>query len=992
MADYQRAVEEIRFFLQGADQTLRDEVREWAETYAEAVREANERLRRCKEFLNQNLRSEAIHVADADPNLMEMVSYLDFAELKEWEEFCADHTLTAPPKVLLLVAEDLNQAYAMEQPLKQHLRRLRRLALVRAPLDQRLAVMRKLAELDAESHFWREDIAEFELARHRELEDEARAAAARGDADRLKALVQELQSDKWLQPPSEELLANVKRSYVKVTRSSGRERLEQLAPQLIEAAQQGDVDRARRLRSEWEQTLREARLGPDDPLARDVAPAFDWIAQHDQHAAAEAAFQMAVSTLMTELNKGDRAAVTELERLRQGALAYGRPLPPEVEARYSSTVDRIHGAANWNRRLFLTGTVAGLLVVVGLMVFFVVTGMRGSALRSATERLQALIEAGDLDAATKFRAELRDQSPELLTAQPVIPLLDRLAKLEEEDRARADKFALHLETARKFLDRGMSAEATRELDDAEKIAKRSHEGNEIKKLRDDITIAGADRTKDNVQKVVEAAATAGAKLDAAEKSLDRQEFGEAATLLSEVREIVSKARELAVGASGDAADRLKLVQTRLDSQQSRLAAAREANLLETRIAEAVATLCTHPTQESLARYEALLQEYADKYPNSPRSAGYRQTRGELGLTRGALRWGDELRPLTTVESLVRVSHTVADNRSKLCQDLLRTYPGSPDAARIRNYQTFLASIARQAGAVATLQLVFNNALLKDVWQIRQGDKRWYSTDGTIADSQVSIQSRLEAGASSVHFYYVFTDDARKKEAKLQVAGKPTTCLRAPQTALSAKVLDQLGKLRVAPDWERGLVDVLQLIERDAETDPLLRVILLSSVLQRGAEASTVFQQASEPQLRAIQNSGINLVVAWMDPEDARANEARAKAVQLLSEKLPPLSDIPPLLDKARDATAQPLLTRYEVVGALHHGGDGSWSCRIDSSRLSTLPDVNLAVIATSGGAQAGLWKTIGSLSQGQATVRAEAADLVEGRLVFGVQRVAGRGR
>ena len=78
MVDYQRVVDEIRFFLQGADQTLRDEHRDWADNYAQAVKEANERLRRCKEFLSQNLRSEAIHVADASPPLVEMVSYLDF--------------------------------------------------------------------------------------------------------------------------------------------------------------------------------------------------------------------------------------------------------------------------------------------------------------------------------------------------------------------------------------------------------------------------------------------------------------------------------------------------------------------------------------------------------------------------------------------------------------------------------------------------------------------------------------------------------------------------------------------------------------------------------------------------------------------------------------------------------------------------------------------------------------------------------------------------
>ncbi|MEZ6065982.1 MAG: hypothetical protein R3B90_09795 [Planctomycetaceae bacterium] len=453
MADFQRVVEEIRSFLQGSDQTLRDPIPEYAGSYAEAVREANDRLRRCKEFLNQNLRSEAIQVAESAPNLVDMVAVLDFPELGEWEEFCADHALTPPPKLQLLVAEDLNEAYAAEEPLREHLKQLRFLALTRAPLAQRIKVMRELAVLDPESHFWKDDLVVFEAARLKEFEQEARDAAARGDAQRLKELALELKSDQWVRPPSAELVDKVKKAYSKISRSVGRERVESLAPQLIESATSGDIDRARRLRDEWGQAVKEARLTPDDILSQQAAPALDWIAEHDRHAEAEAAFHATVSNLINELNAGRKASVPKLERLRQESLAFGRPLPIEVEERYTSVVGSIQAAAAWNRKLFLIGTLGGAAVVVLLIGFLVMLSMRGNTTQVIAGKITALLDENDVDGAERELNLLREEDPTLLQNAAISPLADRLNKMKADDADRVSTFELHLKNAQAFIDR-----------------------------------------------------------------------------------------------------------------------------------------------------------------------------------------------------------------------------------------------------------------------------------------------------------------------------------------------------------------------------------------------------------------------------------------------------------------------------------------------------------------------------------------------------------
>ncbi len=164
MTDYQRVVDEIRAFLQGTDQTLTDGLKELASLYGDACREVNQRLRRCEEYLKKGLRGEAIHYAEAEPVLLDVVAVLDFPERSDFHETLIFYALPEPPQLLLKIAKDLNQAYAEEQPLEELLPRHRRLALLRAPVLERLQVLRQIAELDQDNPLWGEDVRLFEGA------------------------------------------------------------------------------------------------------------------------------------------------------------------------------------------------------------------------------------------------------------------------------------------------------------------------------------------------------------------------------------------------------------------------------------------------------------------------------------------------------------------------------------------------------------------------------------------------------------------------------------------------------------------------------------------------------------------------------------------------------------------------------------------------------------------------------------------------------------
>ena len=119
MTDPHLIIDEIRTFLQSSDQTLTDRIKEVARQYTAACQEANQRLSRCAEYLRKGLRTEAIHLAQAEPQLLDLVSMLDFPERSKWEEMATFYDLPVPPALKLDTAAAINEAYADDQPLEE---------------------------------------------------------------------------------------------------------------------------------------------------------------------------------------------------------------------------------------------------------------------------------------------------------------------------------------------------------------------------------------------------------------------------------------------------------------------------------------------------------------------------------------------------------------------------------------------------------------------------------------------------------------------------------------------------------------------------------------------------------------------------------------------------------------------------------------------------------------------------------------------------------
>ena len=124
MLNYQQIVDSMRSCLYSIDPETVDVMLALHADYSFACDETNQRLSKCGLLLRKGLRSEAIRQAEIEPNLLDLVATLDFPERTHWEAVCAKLQIARPPSLLVDVAAELNEAYALEQPaaalLRQH--------------------------------------------------------------------------------------------------------------------------------------------------------------------------------------------------------------------------------------------------------------------------------------------------------------------------------------------------------------------------------------------------------------------------------------------------------------------------------------------------------------------------------------------------------------------------------------------------------------------------------------------------------------------------------------------------------------------------------------------------------------------------------------------------------------------------------------------------------------------------------------------------------
>jgi hypothetical protein len=432
MLDYQLIVDDIRSSLDSHEMDGMDVLRAAAADYSVACDEVNERLRQCGTLLRKGLRSEAIQLCEIDPNLLEVVAVLDFPERAQWMATSERYGLAPSPPLLLDVAGDLNEAYALEQPLAKLLQSHRLLALAHGPLSNRIQVLRQLAELDADNPVWEEDLRTFEIERLKQIPVEVRAAARAQDTAALSALDEEVSSPDWRNPPAAPLVQLVREASLRVHHGAVEKQLEELAAQLNEAMIGSDVQGGQALRQRWTEIITTSGFEPTEEITCRAAPALNWLSECDDAQRHDEEHQKAITTLARAILQ--ERSPEKLQELHRHA-AWSGEVPTNLEDRYRSWLSAIKRAVRVRRCLQIGGIVGGAGLMLVIITVFILYMHREHAIDRVVEDVPSMIEKGEFEQAETLVRDLPKDVEKDRRVQDVIVLLRNAVEKESLRKA-----------------------------------------------------------------------------------------------------------------------------------------------------------------------------------------------------------------------------------------------------------------------------------------------------------------------------------------------------------------------------------------------------------------------------------------------------------------------------------------------------------------------------------------------------------------------------
>ena len=373
MADLYDLIERMQVTLASSSNPAKEQLREMHGELTDQIRRTNKRLRECDSLMAKGLRTEAIQLAEQEPPLLDVVAILDFPELAEWNDFVAELGLAVAPELQIEIAADLNRAYSDDGPLKAHLKKFRISSLSRAPLKTRIALLRKIAEVDSGNSIWESDLRSYEEVRHRQIMEQFQIASRNQNFAELREIAKELHG-KWLTPPQKKFIQRVDQEVRAMQQTAARKRMAQLAEELQDAHADNDLNWAAELQIEWEKVTK--NCGESDSVRKclnQARPVLNWLADQKKRSEDESRFGVAVERLQRSIEGGHD--LPELNRRFAAAAQFvDFDLPEDVLDAYESAVSD-HQRRKQIRLIIIASSVAAVIVITAI-VFVVLKLMK----------------------------------------------------------------------------------------------------------------------------------------------------------------------------------------------------------------------------------------------------------------------------------------------------------------------------------------------------------------------------------------------------------------------------------------------------------------------------------------------------------------------------------------------------------------------------------------------------------------------------------------
>jgi hypothetical protein len=972
MLDYQRIADDVRGMLFTGGQEEPDFLRATAADYSLAVDQVNERLRQCATLLHKGLRSEALQLCEIEPNLLDLVAVLDFSDRLQWAEMLEAKGLAPAAPLLLEAATELNEAYAVQQPLVTLLSRHRLLAMSRAPLPLRIDTLRHLAEADSENPVWESDLRTFEEERAKGLQQEVARAIATPDPDALAALARELGSDQWRERPPETLLRQVSAAQASLARDAGLAEMRQVEEELLQAHTALDLDLGRQLRHRWNE-LFTAWGSAADPQQDRVASAMDWLLEADEQAGRAARHAAAAQALAQAMAAGE--PLGELARLRLAAIR-DEPLSSSLERHYREHVAARERAARRRLGWGFAAVAATLFALFALGAILTLRGHRRERIETATRTLGQLLRDGDLGRPRAYVDQLAADDPLALADPEIKKMVGQLAQAEKKKDERRQSFLAAVEGLRKLIEEFRKSSDTKfpnpeALADAEQLAQGDDEKRTLRERKIEIDAIEREKQGHYDREFLGHLAQIEDRVATVERQLEAETApARLAGLAVELRKLQGEYPEVTRAPRKETEG----VQTQIQVLQEEAGTMREQLALEGPMTDA----CGDAT-----KFRERLADYVSRYPKARRSISFQRVlRQESPLWDWLSQWNEMVRTVGHPGAAARDRKAVAEDIRKW-EQLLNERAGHPSTDDFRHRLSYLAAVAKRLDdqgekIEGPLTKLFKAPLMTDAWMMEDTSGRRYYLLNDPAVKFGPLDQLKPDGLYS--FEYVSDFDASQKRKSLRGSEIAAGSGLAPQRAVAEAVTRILATLD-DDNWEPSFCEIIRIIVRDTRMDPILRVILLQKTLEIGCKGSRCLDGGFGGHRKALENLEITAKVNWFDPNNSEGATRRPVATEALAH-LPDFDEAQRVADKACRSLEAAIGTDYQAVGWLRRGPESHWHCLVPAG-LQRSGQLFVVRPAEAGPPRSVVIEAVALLENGTAVIRAASdAALREGRPVY----------
>jgi hypothetical protein len=278
MIDILKIVGQIREQLRGKGSLNETSLESLAEEYASAYRSVLERLDLCDSFLNNGYRSEALHLAKIEPEILDFCQMANFEERKDWDTFCLNRSFSVArtPNEDSLV--NLNRAYSEDEEIKDLLTQYRELSLSDESVYKKITVLRNIFKIDSNNVAIMRNIKEFESYRLKDLEKEAEQASEQKAWASLIKLKNEILQETWINPPPDVIVNKIKKMSVKAQEYFDNKQFNELAEKVKVAYQQLNYNKVENAMIEFEYMRESLNHSLDNPISKQLNQVRNWIA------------------------------------------------------------------------------------------------------------------------------------------------------------------------------------------------------------------------------------------------------------------------------------------------------------------------------------------------------------------------------------------------------------------------------------------------------------------------------------------------------------------------------------------------------------------------------------------------------------------------------------------------------------------------------------------------------------------------------------------